>query len=114
MFPFFYEVFTFILTQKHLGPIGNSPLIKSDPKKKTIKEIAVYVGSLLSIPFIFLMVKNTNYTDYFMYTIGIIAISYFIFEVIKLNNIKLQKKLIAAFVFIFFVLGYLGIQAPGV
>jgi proton-dependent oligopeptide transporter, POT family len=93
---------TFILTQKHLGPIGNSPLIKSDPKKKTIKEIAVYVGSLLSIPFIFLMVKNTDYTDYFMYTIGIIAMSYFIFEVIKLNDIKLQKKLIAAFIFIFF------------
>lgn len=50
------------------------------------------------------MVKNTDYTDYFMYTIGIIAMIYFIYEVIKLGDIKLQKKMIAAFTFIFFYL----------
>lgn len=97
-----FGLVTFLLTKKHLGPIGNSPLLNLTASKRRIKEIAVYVGSLLSIPFIFIMVKNTDYTDYFMYTIGIIAISYFIFEVIKIGQINLQKKLIAAFLFIFF------------
>ena len=93
---------TFLLTKKHLGPIGNSPLVNlSDSKRKT-REIAVYVCSLFSIPFIFIMVKNTDYTDYFMYTIGVIAVSYFVFEVLKLRQINSQKKLIAAFAFIFF------------
>ena len=93
---------TFILTKKHLGPIGNSPLLNLTDSKRKTREIAVYVCSLLSIPFIFIMVKNTDYTDYFMYTIGIVAISYFVFEVVKLQQILLQKKLIAAFAFIFF------------
>jgi proton-dependent oligopeptide transporter, POT family len=93
---------TFILTKKHLGPIGNSPLLNMPESKRKIREIAVYVGSLLSIPFIFIMVKNTDYTDYFMYTIGIIALLYFAYEVFKTNTISTQKKLIAAFTFIFF------------
>jgi POT family proton-dependent oligopeptide transporter len=90
---------TFLLTKKHLGPIGNSPLLNLTDSKRKTREIAVYVCSLLSI---FIMVKNTDYTDYFMYTIGIIAVSYFVFEVLKLGQINLQKKLIAAFAFIFF------------
>jgi POT family proton-dependent oligopeptide transporter len=93
---------TFLLTKKHLGPIGNSPLLNLPDSKRKTREIAVYVCSLLSIPFIFIMVKNTDYTDYFMYTIGVIAVSYFVFEVLKLGQINLQKKLIAAFAFIFF------------
>lgn len=98
----FLGLITFLLTKKHLGPIGNSPLLNLTSTNRKIREIAVYVGSLLSIPFIFLMVKNTDYTDYFMYTIGIIAILYFVFEMISLKDIALQKKLIAAFLFIFF------------
>lgn len=93
---------TFFYTKKHLGPIGNSPLLDLPEPKRKIREIAVYVGSLISIPFIFIMVKNTDYTDYFMYTIGVVAIGYFIFELVKLGEISLQKKLIAAFSFIFF------------
>lgn len=93
---------TFLLTKKHLGPIGNSPLLNLTDSKRKTREIAVYLCSLLSIPFIFIMVKNTDYTDYFMYTIGVIAVSYFVFEVFKLGQINLQKKLIAAFAFIFF------------
>ncbi|GAA5095502.1 peptide MFS transporter [Chryseobacterium ginsengisoli] len=93
---------TFLFTKKNLGPIGNSPLINMDSGKRKIREIAVYVLSLLSIPLIFIMVKNTAYTDYFMYTIGAVAIGYFIFELIKLSEISIQKKLIAAFAFIFF------------
>jgi len=93
---------TFLFTKKNLGPIGNSPLTNMDSGKRKIREIAVYVLSLLSIPLIFIMVKNTHFTDYFMYTIGIIAVGYFIFELIRLQIISLQKKLIAAFTFIFF------------
>ena len=93
---------TFLFTKKHLGPIGDSPLLELPESKRKIREIAVYVGSLLSIPFIYTMVINTDYTDYFMYTIGIIAIGYFIYELLKLKEISMRKKLIAAFSFIFF------------
>ena len=93
---------TFLVTKKNLGPIGDSPLLDLEPSKRKTREIAVYVGSILSIPLIFIMVKNTKYTDYFMYTVLVVALSYFAFEVIKLKNISVQKKLIAAFVFIFF------------
>jgi POT family proton-dependent oligopeptide transporter len=99
-----FGLLTFLFTKKHLGPIGDSPLLQLPESKRRIREIAVYVGSLISIPFIYTMVINTDYTDYFMYTIGIIAFLYFIYELIKLGNISLQKKLIAAFAFIFFYL----------
>jgi proton-dependent oligopeptide transporter, POT family len=92
---------TFLYTKKNLGPIGNSPLLELPAEKRKIREIAVYLGSLLSIPLIFIMVKNTSYTDYFMYTIGAIALGYFVFELIKLKEKNLQKKLFAAFIFIF-------------
>lgn len=97
-----FGLVTFLFTKKHLGPIGNSPLLDLSASKRKTREIAVYLGSLLSIPFIFIMVKKTDYTDYFMYTIGIIALSYFTYELFKLGEVKLQKKLFAAFLFIFF------------
>ena len=93
---------TFLFTKKHLGPIGDSPLLQLPEAKRKTREIAVYVGSLISIPFIYTMVINTDYTDYFMYTIGIVAVGYFLFELFKLGEASLQKKLIAAFSFIFF------------
>lgn len=97
-----FGLLTFLFTKKSLGPIGESPLLNLPEGKRKFREIAVYVCSLLSIPFIFIMVKNTDYTDYFMYTIGAIAIGYFAYEVIKTKVISTQKKLIAAFTFIFF------------
>jgi len=92
---------TFIFTKKHLGPIGNSPLLHLEKAKRTAYEIVVYAGSLFCIPLIFIMVKNTAFTDYFMYTIGIVAMIYFIYETSMIKDIKAQYKLIAAFVFIF-------------
>jgi POT family proton-dependent oligopeptide transporter len=97
-----FGLITFIFTKKHLGPIGQSPLLNLPDSKRKVREIAVYVGSLLSIPFIFIMVKNTDYTDYFMYTIGVIALSYFGYEVFKTVGASARKKLLAAFIFIFF------------
>jgi POT family proton-dependent oligopeptide transporter len=93
---------TFMMTKKSLGPIGDSPLLELPKSKRTTKEIAVYIGSIISIPLIFMMIKNTDYTDYFMYTIGPLAIFYFLFETYKEKELKAQKKLIAAFVFIIF------------
>lgn len=93
---------TFILMKKSLGPIGDSPLLNLNPAKRTVIEIAVYAGSLLSIPLILKMIKNTDYTDYFMYTVGPLAILYFLYETIKEKEIRSQKKLIAAFIFILF------------
>ncbi len=93
---------TFIFTKKHLGPIGDSPLLNIDEGKRKMREIMVYVGSILSIPLIFLMIKNTGYTDMFMYTIGPLAIVYFLYEMFKISSPSARKKLIAAFIFIFF------------
>lgn len=93
---------TFLMIKHSLGPIGDSPLLELNATKRSTREIAVYVGSLLSIPLIFIMIKNTAYTDYFMYTIGPLAILYFLYETFKETNEKNRKKLYAAFVFIVF------------
>lgn len=93
---------TFAFIRKSLGPIGNSPLLELPKTKRTTQEIAVYIGSLLSLPLIYIMIRNTDYTDYFMYTIGPIAVLYFLYEMFKEKEIKSQKKLLAAFVFIIF------------
>lgn len=71
----------FAFTRKNLGPIGLSPLPAAMPVgKKRLLEIAVYVGSLLSIPLIMKMVTNTQYTDLFMYIVGPVALAYLFFE----------------------------------
>ena len=93
---------TFMFTKKTLGPIGDSPLLHLSPTKRSTKEIMVYAGSVISIPLIFIMIKNTDYTDYFMYTIGPLAILYFLFETLKEKDHKSRMKLIAAFIFILF------------
>lgn len=98
----FIGLVTFVITKKSLGPIGDSPLLHVAKRKRTAKEIVVYIGALLSIPFIFIMIKNTDYTDYFMYTIGPMAILYFVYETYIEKDAKAQRKLIAAFIFILF------------
>ncbi|MFN4812990.1 MAG: peptide MFS transporter, partial [Bacteroidota bacterium] len=77
---------TFAFTKKTLGPIGDSPLMHLPDSKRKLREMMVYAGSFLSIPFILIMVKNTAYTDMFMYTIGPIAVLYLFFEMLKLKN----------------------------
>lgn len=90
---------TYFFTRKQLAPIGNSPIEHFTPKKRRLSEIAVILGSFLSMPLIFIMVKNTDYTDYFMYTVGALAVAYFLFELVKLDIVS-RKKLIAAGIFI--------------
>lgn len=92
---------TFVFTKKFMGPIGDSPLLALPEMKRKTREILVYVGSLLCIPAIILMVKNTAYTDIFMYTIGPLTLIYLFYEMRKFTAQE-NKRLLAALVFIFF------------
>jgi len=91
---------TFTLTKKHLGPIGDSPLKDMLPNKRKMREIFVYIVALLTIPLIYIMIQNTQYTDMFMYTIGPIALIYFFYQLSKTATIAAKKKLIAALILI--------------
>lgn len=97
---------TFVFTKKTLGPIGDSPILSLPKNQRITKEAMVYLGALLSIPLIFIMIKNTDYTDYFMYSIGPAALLYFLYETYKEQDSKSQKKLIAAMVFILFSIAF--------
>lgn len=92
---------TFIFTKKNLGPIGLSPLVNLDINKRRLYEILTYVGALAVIPLIIIMVKNTTYTDYFMYAIGPFSLIYLGYEMTK-NNKSENLKLLGALLFILF------------
>jgi proton-dependent oligopeptide transporter, POT family len=94
-------VVTFVLTKKHLAPIGNSPLQHHTSQKRKSYEIAVYLGSMIAIPLIYIMVRNSSFTEYFMYAIGTVAVVYFVYELLILKERSQQYKLGAAFIFIF-------------
>jgi POT family proton-dependent oligopeptide transporter len=92
----------FLVTRTLIGPIGLSPLEGKMPESKIrMKDMMVYGGSLLVMPLIYLLVKNSEYTDYFMYTVGPLALLYIIFEMTKLGKVE-RDKLAAALVFIIF------------
>ncbi|WP_345080657.1 peptide MFS transporter [Nemorincola caseinilytica] len=92
----------FIFTRTQIGPIGLSPLRGKMPKNKIrMNDIMVYAGSLLVMPLIYLLVKNSEYTDYFMYIVGPVAVLYIMYEMMKYSK-KEREKLVAAFVFIIF------------
>lgn len=91
----------FIVTKKDLGPIGLSPLLHVEGVKRSIYEIFVYIGALAAIPVIMKMVAKTEYTDYFMYTIGPATLLYIVYEMTKHSAAEV-KKLIAALIFIIF------------
>ena len=112
------SLINFFFTEKQLGPIGLQPK-KLLANGKSIrmplwKEIAVYVCTILSIPLIMAMVKNTDYTDYFMYTVGPLTLLYLFYEMTKVTASE-RKKLYAALVFILFSILFWGIyeQAGG-
>lgn len=96
------SIITFWFTQKSLGPIGLSPLSIDMPRsKKRMYEIATYVGSLITIPLILILVKNSNYTDMVMYIVGPAALLYVLIEMRKYDSAA-RKKLRAALIFIIF------------
>ncbi len=83
----------FIFTKRTLGPIGLSPLInKVSAGRNLLYDILFYAGSLLVIPFILLLVSNTDYTDMFMYIVGPLAFLYIIYETVQYKSIDSQKR----------------------
>lgn len=95
------SLITFVFTKRSMGPIGLSPLKNIDGRKRSIYEIAVYIGGLACIPLIMKMVAKTEYTDYFMYIIGPATLVYLVYEMTKHTSSEV-KKLIAALIFIVF------------
>lgn len=89
----------FLLTRKLLGPIGLSP-VTTNEKKATRNQYLVYLGTILSLPLIYIMIKNTAYTDLFMYIVGPMTLIYLIYEMRKLTW-EQNKKMFAAMIFIF-------------
>ena len=96
------SLLTYLATKHSLGPIGISPFANSDLHGQQRKfELATYAGSLVILPLILLLVKNTLYTDWVMYTVGPLALLYVVYEMTK-YDIEAVKKLCAALVFIVF------------
>jgi len=95
------SLITFVFTKRSLGTIGLSPLKNIEGKKRSIYEIAVYIGALVCVPIIMKMVAKTEYTDYFMYTIGPATLLYLLYEMTR-HKMSEVKKLIAALIFIVF------------
>jgi POT family proton-dependent oligopeptide transporter len=106
------SLINFVFTQKRLGTIGLQPghplnEIKSAPIPKW-QEYGVYVLSLIFVPIIMVMVAKTEYTDYFMWTIGPLTLIYLFYEMSKVTPAE-RKKLWAALVFILFSILFWGI-----
>ncbi|MGE3174619.1 MAG: peptide MFS transporter [Planctomycetota bacterium] len=99
-----FGVGVFTMTKNTLGPLGFSPLVPEgqtpSPQARN-KILMTYGGSLLSIPLILLLVSNSEYTDYFMYTVGPLALAYFLWDMRTCTRVEVQK-LFAALVFIVF------------
>ncbi|WP_126653648.1 peptide MFS transporter [Chryseobacterium aureum] len=106
------SLINFVFTQRTLGTIGlqpGHPLAeeKTAPIPKW-KEYGVYVLSLVFVPIIMTMVAKTEYTDYFMWTIGPLTLLYLFYEMSKVTASE-RKKLWAALVFIIFSIIFWGI-----
>lgn len=106
------SLINFHFTKRHLGPIGLQPghpdaIVKTKALPKWA-EYAVYIGTLLLVPLIQVMVSKTEYTDYFMYTIGPLTLLYLFYEMTKVEKEE-RHKLIAALVFILFSIVFWGI-----
>ena len=106
------SLINFVFTQKSLGIIGLQPghPLSENPSKPIPKwlEYSVYASTLLLVPILQIMVSKTQYTDYFMYTIGPITLIYLFYEMTKVT-IQERKKLWAALVFILFSIIFWGI-----
>ncbi|MCB9184225.1 MAG: peptide MFS transporter [Flavobacteriales bacterium] len=96
------SLINFAFRRKSFGPIGLSPLHPDMPAgKRRFYEVAVYLGSLITIPAIYMMVTNTDYTDLFMYIVGPVTLIYLMWEMRTFSRAE-NMKLAAALVFIIF------------
>ncbi len=112
------SLINFVFTKRHLGPIGLQPTqVNSNgetTKMPLWKEVGTYILTFAMVPVIVFMIDNTEYTAYFMYTVGPLALIYLFYEMTKLTGAE-RKKIIAALVFIFFSVLFFAIyeQAGG-
>ncbi|WP_298393821.1 peptide MFS transporter [Flavobacterium sp.] len=95
------SLLTFTQTQKSLGPIGLSPINHLENSSKKRLEFFVIIGSLLIVPLIILMVKNVEYTKWFMIFIGPLSLVYLLIEMRNFSFSE-NKKLVAAVIFMLF------------
>ncbi|RLJ23603.1 POT family proton-dependent oligopeptide transporter [Chryseobacterium sp. 7] len=106
------SLINFVFTQRTLGTIGLQPGHPlAEEKTASIpkwKEYGVYILSLVFVPIIMTMVAKTEYTDYFMWTIGPLTLIYLFYEMSKVTASE-RKKLWAALVFIIFSIIFWGI-----
>jgi POT family proton-dependent oligopeptide transporter len=61
----------------------------------------VYAGTILVLPLILLLIKNSAYTDMFMYIVGPLTLIYIFYEMFKFKKVE-KQKIAAALVFIIF------------
>lgn len=106
------SLINFVFTQRSLGTIGLQPghplnEVKSAPIPKW-QEYGVYILSLIFVPIIMIMVAKTEYTDYFMWTVGPLTLIYLFYEMTKVTPAE-RNKLLAALVFILFSILFWGI-----
>lgn len=100
----FLGLIIFTAGKKKLGPLGFSPLLKKEgmtPSRANVLQLAVYIGSLISIPLILLLISNSAYTDLFMFIVGPLALLYFLYDTFKTTPAE-RSKLFAALIFILF------------
>lgn len=98
-------------TTRQLGPLGHSPLIPEGTQPTSAartKLIATYVGSLAVIPFIYLLLGNADYADYFMWTVGPVVLVWFVWSMLSCSAEE-AKKLVVALVLVLFSIMFWGI-----
>jgi POT family proton-dependent oligopeptide transporter len=95
------SLLTFTQTQKKLGNIGLSPLLHLPKNTRLKQEVLTFIGSLIAVPLIMFMVSKTEFTDWFMYIIGPVAVLYVVFEMRNFTEVE-NKRLIAALLFMIF------------
>lgn len=99
------SLLNFTLNQKKIGNIGISPLLDLEKSKRSLYENLTYIGSILIIPVIILMVKNVEYTNWFMYIIGPLSIVYLLYEMKNFSKSE-NLKLLAALIFMLFSIAF--------
>ncbi len=100
----------FGLTAHTLQPLGHSPLIpegtRATPAARN-KLLAVYVGSLVAIPLIYVLLTNSEYTQNFMLMVGPFVLGYFLGG-LGMCTAEESRKLLVALVLIIFSIAFWG------
>jgi len=96
----------FVIGQKSLGHRGLPPNLEALKKRVAgiTNEQLIYVGSLLIIPVVVALFNRYEIMDYFMAILGIVAISYVLWEASRMEAAARNKLIAALFMIIFSIL----------